>query len=278
MKFAKYALATSLVATTVVGSALVFNTEAAIKVWSNIEALKSKIVAFASNDSKLVEKYNSLKSDAEEKINKLEIELKEKTSASEEEKKKLKDEINRLEGEVNKANLAIVALQAQSDLAVNELSEYNPTDASTLPGLDGSVEEEESPVNAYFYHDNVHITINLEKEIKLVPYSTKGNVLIEYYKGDGTLLQRKDNSWCGYLNGEVNGEEQKYGRGVLHDKKNGEATCSNKEGKTCSSILKPGTYSSVLNHTDDTKISKVVVKVTDNEGKLVIDETIPNTK
>lgn len=249
MKFAKYALATGLVATTVAGSVLVFNTDAAAKVISNIEALKSKIVAFASNDSKLVEKYNKLKDDAQNKINELERKLEENKNASEDEKNKLNEEINRLEGEVNKANLAIAELQKQSDLAVEEVANLNPTDASTLPGLDSSVEEE-SPVKAYFYSDRTQVTITLDKNIN-IGLLKKGNIEIKFYDKDGKWLETKAKHYAGYLN---DSEGNKYGKGA----ENNEFSNELEAGKT---------YSSTRKIKSGEEVGKVIVTITDNDGK-----------
>lgn len=218
MKFAKNALVAGLAATTIAGGILVFNTNAAVSVMNNIEALKSKIVAFAQNDTKLVEKYNKLKSDAEQQIK--------------EEKDKLQEEIARLEGQLKLANAAIEGLEAQSNKAVKDVESLVPTSVNSLPDLNGNVTEEAKLAVAHFYSGHTQVDVNIKEDIN-IGLASKGNVVIKFTYADGTT-ETKNKVWDGYLNKD----------GVKYGLTN--------------SKLSPGTYTTTVNNKETVKVEVTV--------------------
>ena len=239
MKFAKNALIAGLAATTIAGGVLVFNTNAAVSVMNNIEALKSKIVSFAQNDAKLVDKYNNLKSDAEAKISDLEKQLESNSTTSKEEKDKLQEEIARLEGQLKLANAAIEGLEAQSNKAVKDVESLVPTSVNSLPDLNGNVTEEAKLAVTHFYSGRTQVDVNIKEDIN-IGLASKGNVVIKFTYADGTT-ETKNKVWDGYLNKD----------GVKYGLTN--------------SKLSPGTYTTTVNNKETVKVE---VTVTNNDGDV----------
>lgn len=232
---------------TAVAGTLVFNTDTAQKVKENIEELRAKIVAFAENDKALVTKYNDLKISAETKIADLET----KKSELETEITKLKNnatadasEIERLQGEVTKANTAITDLETLSNSAVEEANGYEPTKPDSLPGLEVKL----ATVAPYFYAERAQVTIRLKEDIDIA-LSSKGNIKIEFIDADGNPVETKSKIYSGYLN---DSQGNKYGKGAEFWNKN----YSNQ-------LVAGTTYSTTLNKAN---IAKVIVTVTNNEG------------
>ena len=258
MKLTKNVILGGAVATTVVAGTITFNTEIAGAVKNNIEALKTKIEAFAQNDEKLVNKYEALRSDAEAKITELKTEL-EKSNSNQDQ---LNNEISRLEGEVKKANVAIEALKLYSDVAVQSVANLNPTDASTLPGLDGEIVEEEQIATAtsHFYADSVHVTITLNTDINIGVFK-KGNIKIQYLDANRNQIQLKDKTWDGYLNNDG----KQFGKGLINN-------------NNCSNELEAGkTYSTTLRTSSLNEVAQVVITVVNNEGEsITINKLNPN--
>ncbi|CUQ06019.1 Uncharacterised protein [Turicibacter sanguinis] len=264
MKLGKSTIIGGLVATTVVAGTITFNTELVEAVKSNIEALKDKVVSFAENDKALVEKYGKLKLDAETKIS----ELTEELANSGNDNDKLESEIIRLQGEVNKANVAISELDAYSTSAVEDVSKLEPTPASKLPGLGDTVEEEKIATGtAHFYQDSVNVTVTLNDDINIA-LSSRGNVQIEYLNANGKQVKLKGKSWAGYLN--CDGQKFGNGWGNNKDQDGNPVTYSNE-------LVAGNTYSTTLKTQTLKDVAKVIITVTDNYGnKEIITIENPN--
>lgn len=252
MKLGKSTIISGLVATTVVAGTISFNDDLVGAVKSNIDALKNKVELFANNDKALVEKYEALKSEAETQI----TELKEQLQNSGNDNVDLKNEISRLEGEVNKANVAISELDAYSASAVEAVSKLEPTPASKLPGLGETIEEKIATGTAHFYQDSVNVTVTLNKNIN-IGLLKKGDIGIQYLDGNGNVLQSKNKIWAGYLNCE----NQKFGNGsgLNFDKDGNLITYSNQ-------LLAGNTYSTTIKTETLKDVAKVIITVTDDHG------------
>ena len=256
-----------LIGATVLAGTLVFNSGAAENALNNIEVLRTKIAQFAQNDDALVSKYNTLKDDAEKKIASLQKEIsdlnaqldKEDTSTSD--KTELEAEIQRLTGELEKANTAIANLEEKSTAAVEEANNYKMTDPDTLPGL-GEEEGEEvvdfASAKANFSVNKTQVTITLKKDINLA-LTGKGDVSIKFTDKDGKSLS-KSKIYAGFLN---DSQGNKYGKGtnIPSNEYSNELVAGNTYTTTLSENNKPS-----LTQIDATNIVKVEVTVTDNNG------------
>lgn len=259
---------------TAIAGTLVFNTDAANKVMDNIEALRSKIAAFAKNDEALVEKYNTLKGEAEvkiaslqQKIDELNAKLENNEDVSTSEKAELEAEITRLTGELEKANAAIEDLETKSNDAVQEANTYKMTDPDTLPGLS---EDEEvvdlATATANFRVDNTRVSVTLKEDIDL-GLSNKGNISIKFTDDKGTTVT-KSKIYAGFLN---DSEGNKYGKGTNIPSN----TYSNQlvAGKTYYTTLSVSNKPA-LSTIDAANIVKVEVTVTNNDGKVQVLQSI----
>jgi hypothetical protein len=264
----------SVIGVTAVAGTLVFNTEIADKVADNIEALRTKIAAFAKNDEALVEKYNTLKDKAEVKIaslqktiDELNAKLENNDDASTTEKAELEAEITRLTGELEKANAAVKDLETKSNAAVEEANTYKMTDPDTLPGLgEEEVVVDLATATANFKTDSTRVAVTLKEDIDL-GLSNKGNISIKFTDNKGTTVT-KSKIYAGFLN---DSEGNKYGKGTNIPSNNylNQLVAGNTYYTTLSVSNKPA-----LSTIDAANIVKVEVTVTNNDGKVQVLKSI----